>query len=101
MTTKVKRRLLLAGIIAGGLMMLSPFAGLIGTVLGMKRAFHEMGTSGISDPGHLSAAIGETLISTAAGIIIAVPGVVIFITCLVLSVLQRRTSPPDVDRSES
>lgn len=94
MSGNTKRRLLLAGIISGALMMLSPFIGLIGTVLGMKRAFAEIGSAGPGDPARLSAAIGETLISSAAGMLVAVPGVLLFATCLVLLLLQGGKTPP-------
>ncbi len=44
-----------------------PLLGSIGTVIGLLNAFETLGTSGVGDPSHLSAAIGEVLISTALG----------------------------------
>lgn len=52
---------------------ISPMVGLLGTVTGMIRAFHELGHGGISDPSRLAAAIGEVLIATASGLIVAIP----------------------------
>jgi len=51
----------------------SPMVGLLGTVTGMIKAFATLGTGGISDPSKLAAAIGEVLIATASGLIIAIP----------------------------
>ena len=51
----------------------TPMIGLLGTVFGMISAFATLGTSGIGDPGKLSGAIGEVLIATASGLLIAIP----------------------------
>lgn len=51
----------------------APMIGLLGTVTGMITAFSVLGTSGIGDPSKLSAAIGEVLTATAAGLFIAIP----------------------------
>lgn len=51
----------------------TPMIGLLGTVFGMKDAFRTLGTSGIGDPSKLSGAIGEVLICTAWGLLIAIP----------------------------
>lgn len=91
---KTKRTLLIIGIVVGAVLMLSPFIGLLGTVLGMQKAFHALGSSGIGDPKALSGAIGETLISTFAGIIVAIPGVLLFIGCIVGLVLSNRKPKP-------
>ena len=47
--------------------------GLNGTVFGMIRAFNVLGSSGANDSTKLSAAIGRVLISTAGGLLIAIP----------------------------
>ena len=47
--------------------------GLLGTVTGMIKAFQKLGAAGIGDPSGLSAAIGEVLVATASGLIIAIP----------------------------
>lgn len=51
----------------------TPMIGLLGTVTGMIKAFANLGTSGIGDPSGLSAAIGEVLVATASGLLIAIP----------------------------
>jgi len=56
----------------------APMVGLVGTVGGMMGAFAEMGTSGISNPGALSAHIGEVLMATAAGLAVAIPAFMMF-----------------------
>ena len=52
--------------------------GLLGTVSGMIKAFHTMGTTGMGKPELLAANIGEALITTAAGLIIAIPAMFFF-----------------------
>lgn len=51
----------------------TPMIGLLGTVTGMIKAFSTLGASGIGDPSSLSGAIGEVLIATASGLVIAIP----------------------------
>ena len=51
----------------------TPMIGLIGTVSGMISAFETLGTSGIGDPSKLASAIGEVLVATFSGLLIAVP----------------------------
>ncbi len=53
---------------------ITPMLGLTGTVLGMISAFKNLGTSGISDPSGLAAAIGEVLVATVSGLFLAIPG---------------------------
>lgn len=56
----------------------TPMIGLVGTVVGMIKAFKVLGSSGIGDPSQLSAAIGEVLVATAAGLFIAIPAFFFF-----------------------
>lgn len=51
----------------------APMIGLLGTVTGMIKAFATLGSSGIGDPAKLSGAIGEVLVATASGLLIAIP----------------------------
>ena len=51
----------------------TPMIGLLGTVTGMIKAFSTLGSSGIGDPASLSGAIGEVLVATASGLVIAIP----------------------------
>lgn len=60
----------------------SPFVGLFGTVLGVVAAFRELGsaqatmTGGGGGMGNVMSSIGEALIATAIGILVALPAVV-------------------------
>lgn len=56
----------------------TPMIGLLGTVTGMIKAFAKLGSSGIGDPSGLAAAIGEVLVATASGLIIAIPAFAAF-----------------------
>lgn len=56
----------------------SPMIGLLGTVIGMMKAFTVLGSSGISDPRSLAASIGEVLLATASGLFIAIPAFVFY-----------------------
>lgn len=51
----------------------SPMVGLLGTVSGMIKAFQTLGISGGSDPSKLAAAISEALMTTATGLVVAIP----------------------------
>ena len=56
---------------------LSPLLGLLGTVLGMISAFQKLqGAGSTIDPALLSGGIWEALLTTAAGLIVAIPAVV-------------------------
>lgn len=52
---------------------ISPMLGLLGTVTGMIRVFSAIQTSGVGDPKALSGGIGEALVTTVAGLSIAIP----------------------------
>lgn len=53
---------------------LSPLLGLLGTVLGMIEAFQQLEFAGSRvDPGVLSGGIWEALLTTAAGLVVAIP----------------------------
>jgi biopolymer transport protein ExbB len=56
----------------------APMIGLLGTVTGMIKAFAKLGAAGIGDPSGLAAAIGEVLVATASGLIIAIPAFMAF-----------------------
>ncbi|MBT8041674.1 MAG: MotA/TolQ/ExbB proton channel family protein [Pontiella sp.] len=56
----------------------SPMVGLLGTVSGMIKAFQTMGSQGMGKPELLAANIGEALITTATGLIIAIPAMFFF-----------------------
>jgi biopolymer transport protein ExbB len=56
----------------------SPMIGLTGTVWGMIGAFNALGANGISDPKALAGKIGEVLIATMSGLVVAVPAFIFF-----------------------
>ena len=56
----------------------SPMIGLTGTVWGMIHAFRTLGENGIANPSQLAANIGEVLVATMTGLVVAVPAFVFF-----------------------
>ena len=65
----LQRYLGLLGTIAN----ITPLLGLLGTVLGMIEAFNVIATQGVGTPATLGGGISEALITTAAGLSVAVP----------------------------
>ena len=55
---------------------ISPMIGLLGTVIGMMRAFAVLGQNGLNDQRALASSIGEVLLATASGLFIAIPAFV-------------------------
>ena len=51
----------------------APLLGLLGTVTGMIIAFGEISVAGTGNPGLLAGGIGQALVTTAAGLIVAIP----------------------------
>jgi biopolymer transport protein ExbB len=62
------------GTIAG----VSPLLGLLGTVVGIIKAFEAIHTLGLGDPRILSGGISEALLTTAAGLLVAIPSQVAY-----------------------
>ena len=63
----------------GSIAHISPLLGLLGTVTGNIQAFGVLGSFGaVSDPSILAKGISEALITTAAGIIVAIPAVIFY-----------------------
>ncbi len=62
----------------GTLSFISPLLGLLGTVLGVMRAFRDLALSGSGGPTIVAAGISEALIATAAGIFVAVSSALIY-----------------------
>ena len=56
----------------------SPMIGLLGTVSGMIKAFQTIGTQGMGKPEVLAGNIGEALVTTATGLIIAIPAMLFY-----------------------
>src|SRR5918992_2520702 len=53
----------------------APFVGLLGTTMGIVNAFQGMATAGTAGLGAISAGIAEALITTALGLLVAIPAV--------------------------
>ena len=52
---------------------IAPLIGLFGTVTGMIRSFEAIGAAGGQDPRLVASGIGEALIATAGGLVVAIP----------------------------
>jgi biopolymer transport protein ExbB len=64
--------------ILGTMAAIAPLIGLLGTVWGIMRAFHDMAATGSAAPTVVAAGVAEALITTAAGLIVAVPALVLY-----------------------
>ena len=56
----------------------APLIGLLGTVWGIMRAFHDLARTGSAGPSVVAAGIAEALFTTAAGLLVAVPAVMLY-----------------------
>ena len=56
----------------------APLIGLLGTVWGIMRAFHDMAATGSAGPSVVAAGVAEALFTTAAGLLVAVPAVIVY-----------------------
>ena len=72
--TSLERRMTWLATIAA----VSPFVGLFGTVMGIVDAFHGLGTAGAATLRAVAPGISEALITTAAGLFVAVPAVMAY-----------------------
>ena len=57
----------------GTIASVTPLLGLLGTVIGMIKVFTVITVQGVGDPGVLAGGISEALITTAAGLTVAIP----------------------------
>ena len=73
----------------------APFIGLLGTVMGIVNSFQSMAASGSGGLGTVSGGIAEALITTAFGLIVAIPAVMLY------NYLQGWVDGRAVDISES
>jgi len=64
--------------ILGTVVTISPLLGLLGTVMGMIKAFNVIAVQGVGQPGALAGGIAEALITTAVGLSIAIPGLIFY-----------------------
>jgi biopolymer transport protein ExbB len=60
----------------GTIAAVSPLLGLLGTVIGIILAFEAISHQGVGDPKMLSGGIGQALIATASGLLVAIPSLV-------------------------
>jgi biopolymer transport protein ExbB/biopolymer transport protein TolQ len=95
----------------------APFVGLLGTVMGIVNAFTAIASSGSSGLAGISAGIAEALITTALGLLVAIPAVWVYnyfvnrieflaieMTCAgkqVSDALLRHEAEASVERAES
>jgi len=58
----------------------APFIGLFGTVLGIIKAFHDIGSasSGAGGASSVSSSLSEALVATAVGLLVAIPAIIAF-----------------------
>ncbi len=57
----------------GTIALIGPLLGLLGTVFGLIRMFLDVMAGGVGDPAKMAGGIGEALICTAAGMVVAIP----------------------------
>jgi biopolymer transport protein TolQ len=57
---------------------ITPFVGLLGTVMGIIDAFREIGTQGTASIAAVAPGVAEALIATAAGLFTAIPAVIAY-----------------------
>ncbi len=64
----------------GTIASVSPYLGLLGSVLGMMKVFAAFSTAGseLADPARLAGGISEILVTTAAGLVIAIPSLIFY-----------------------
>lgn len=62
----------------GTIAAITPLLGLLGTVTGMIRTFKAITTAGIGNPAAMAGGIAEALITTAAGLLVAIPALVAY-----------------------
>ena len=62
----------------GTIASITPLLGLLGTVIGMIKVFAAITTHGVGDPGVLAGGISEALITTAAGLSVAIPSLIFY-----------------------
>ncbi|TAN07761.1 MAG: MotA/TolQ/ExbB proton channel family protein [Rhodanobacteraceae bacterium] len=61
----------------GTIALIGPLLGLLGTVLGLIRMFLAVMTSGVGDPMKMAGGIGEALVCTASGLVVAIPAYIL------------------------
>ena len=62
----------------GTMAAVTPLIGLLGTVWGIMRAFQAMSKAAVAGPSIVAAGVAEALVTTAAGLVVAVPAVILY-----------------------
>ena len=62
----------------GTIAAITPLLGLLGTVIGMIRVFSAITAQGVGEPGVLAGGISEALVTTAAGLTVAIPSLLFY-----------------------
>lgn len=62
----------------GTIASITPLLGLLGTVIGMIKVFNTITTAGVGDASLLAGGISEALITTAAGLVVAIPSLMFY-----------------------
>ncbi|MCK4951208.1 MAG: MotA/TolQ/ExbB proton channel family protein [Gammaproteobacteria bacterium] len=62
----------------GTIAAVTPLLGLLGTVIGMIKVFSNLTTQGVGNVGSLAGGISEALITTAAGLVVAIPSLMFY-----------------------
>jgi biopolymer transport protein ExbB len=62
----------------GTIAAVTPLLGLLGTVIGMVKVFTAITTHGVGNPAFLAGGISEALITTAAGLSVAIPSLICY-----------------------
>jgi len=62
----------------GTIASISPLLGLLGTVIGMIKVFALITTQGVGDPSLLAGGISQALVTTAAGLTVAIPSLMFY-----------------------
>jgi len=62
----------------GTIAAITPLLGLLGTVTGMIRTFKAITVAGVGNPAAMAGGIAEALITTAAGLLVAIPALVAY-----------------------
>jgi biopolymer transport protein ExbB len=60
----------------GTIALIAPLLGLLGTVIGLIRMFMAVMVNGAGDPAKMAGGIGEALVCTASGLVVAIPAYV-------------------------
>ncbi len=75
---EVKTFLERRNIVLSTISFIAPLLGLLGTVMGIIRAFHDLAVSGAGGPSVVMVGVAEALVSTAIGIIVAIPAAIFY-----------------------